>query len=574
MPTGTILVVDDEIKLRSLLRRIISMEGYSVYEAADLKSAAKLVHKENIEVIVCDVKLPDGNGIEFTRHIKTKASAVEIILLTGHGNITDGVTAIKNGAFDYITKGNDNDKLLPLIGHAVEKARLQKRVWQLEKQVTKVFGFYNIIGESEVICDAVALAKKVAPLNTTVLLLGETGTGKELFAKGIHVASPRAYKPFVALNCSSFSKDLLESELFGHKAGAFTGAVKDKKGLMEEAGGGTLFLDEIGEMHIDLQAKLLRVLETNEYIKVGDTVPTKADVRVISATNRDLQGEVAEGKFRQDLYYRLNVFSLNIAQLRERKKDIPLIAKYFMKLFAEKMNKNIEGMTKEFIYYITNQAWKGNIRELKNTIERAVIMADHPMLSVGDLPVEIQLSQPEKNKPISAFDLASIEKLHIQRVLNYTKGNKPEAAKLLEYRAHDRVPQNGDLRAKLSQPRPCWAASCRMILPIGTEYNLFCLKCPLKLTYLHPFFPAAGSSFTASKNRAMVEVFKTDVRDRRHAYQLVEQIHETFGDYTANFDLHDCDRILRVKCTTGFVQASQLVELLKDYGCHAEVLPD
>jgi DNA-binding NtrC family response regulator len=433
MHGGNILIVDDETKLRGLLRRIISLEGHRVFEAADIKSAAKLIDREDIEVVVCDVKLPDGNGIDFTRSVREKTANVEIILLTAYGNITDGVKAIKNGAFDYIMKGDDNDKLLPLIAHAIEKSRLQKRVWQLEQQVSRTLGFENIIGETPVIQEAVALARKVAPSNTTVLLLGETGTGKELFANGIHVSGPRAFKPFIALNCSSFSKDLLESELFGHKAGAFTGAIKDKRGLIEEANGGTLFLDEIGEMSIGLQAKLLRVLETNEFIKVGDTVSTHADVRVISATNRDLQAEVATGKFREDLFYRLNVFSMQIPALRERKKDIPLLASHFIKIFSGKMNKNIEGMTDEFLRHLELQPWKGNVRELKNTIERAVIMADRPLLSAEDLPVEIRLAQPEtlQQQPLSAFDMASVEKLHIQRVLNHTKGNKTEAARLL-----------------------------------------------------------------------------------------------------------------------------------------------
>jgi two-component system NtrC family response regulator len=402
-----------------------------VYDAPYLKSAARIAEKEDIEVIICDVKLPDGNGIEFIKKIKTKFATIEIIFLTAYGNIPDGIMAMKNGAFDYITKGDDNHKLVPLIDNAVEKARLQKRVNQLEKQVTHTFSFENIIGESAVIRDTIMLAKKVAATNTTVLLLGETGTGKELFARAIHGYSRRATKSFMAINCSSFSKHLLESEIFGYKMGAFTGAVKDKRGLLEEANGGTLFMDEIGEMDIDLQSKLLRVLETNEFFKVGDTSSTKVDVRIISATNRDLHDEAKEGKFRKDLFYRLNVFNISVPPLRERKKDIPLIAAYFLKLFAERMNKNIDGMSKGFIKYLEDQPWKGNIRELKNIIERAVIMADRSTLEVEDLPVEIQLAHPENHKAHSAFDLASAEKHHIQRILGFTKGNKVEAARLL-----------------------------------------------------------------------------------------------------------------------------------------------
>jgi two-component system, NtrC family, response regulator len=430
MVAGNILVVDDEDKLRSLLKRIISLEGYSVYEAADLKAAMRILGKEDIDVVVCDVKLPDGSGLDFTKSMKGKTSHVEVILLTAHANIPDVVQAMRFGAFDYISKGDDNDKLLPLIANAVEKVHLQKRVERLEEHVAHVFSFDNIIGQSAAIQETIAMAQKVTPSDTTVLLLGETGTGKELFAKAIHANSKRAGYPFIALNCSAFSKDLLESEIFGHKAGAFTGAIKDKKGLIEEANGGTLFLDEIGEMHIDLQSKLLRVLETSQFFKVGGTMPTSADVRIISATNRDLQSGVEEGKFREDLFYRLNVFTIDIPPLRDRKKDIPLIARYFTKLFAEKMNKNIEGMSKDFIYTLERQVWKGNIRELKNVIERAVILAEGSELTAESLPAELQ-TENYKLQTLSAFDLASVEKLHIQRVLNYTRGNKAEAAKLL-----------------------------------------------------------------------------------------------------------------------------------------------
>jgi len=430
MTSGNILVVDDEVKLRGLLKRIISLEGYTVYEAADVRNALKVVNKEDIDVVVCDVKLPDGSGLDFTRRIKARPTPVEIILLTAHANIPDVVQAMRLGAFDYISKGDDNEKLLPLIAHAVEKSHLQKRVERLEEHVAHVFSFSNIIGQSAVLQETIVLAQKVTPSDTTVLLLGETGTGKELFAKAIHANSKRAGYPFIALNCSAFSRELLESELFGHKAGAFTGAVKDKKGLIEEAGGGTLFLDEIGEMQGDLQAKLLRVLETSQFFKVGDTQPTTANVRIISATNRNLQAEVMEGKFREDLFYRLNVFTIEIPPLRDRRKDIPLLAKYFMKLFADKMNKNIGEMGKDFLDALERQPWKGNIRELKNVIERAVILADGAELTAASLPLELQ-AENYKLQALSAFDLASVEKLHIQRILNYTHGNKVEAAKLL-----------------------------------------------------------------------------------------------------------------------------------------------
>jgi DNA-binding NtrC family response regulator len=355
---------------------------------------------------------------------------VEIILLTAYGNIADGVQAMKNGAFDYITKGDDNEKIIPLLNRAIEKVQLQKRVERLEQQAGKRYGFESILGESILVQEAISLAKKVAPADTTVLLLGETGTGKEVFAQAIHNSSKRAGHSFMALNCSAFGKELLESEIFGHKAGAFTGANKDKKGLIEEASAGSLFLDEIGEMHIDLQAKLLRVLETGEFIKVGDIKATKVNVRIIAATNRDLQQDVKDNKFREDLFYRLNVFTISLPALRDRKKDIPVLAEHFLKMFAQKTNTRIESMDKDFLEHLQQHDWKGNIRELKNVMERAVILANGPHLTVSSLPLELQ-TMNYKSQALSAFDLASAEKLHIQRVLNHTKGNKTETAKLL-----------------------------------------------------------------------------------------------------------------------------------------------
>src|SRR6478672_13297716 len=289
---GNILIVDDEDKLRSLLKRIITLERFYVQEAVDLKQAKKILEKDEVEIVLCDVKLPDGNGVDFIQKIKPVHPFTEIILLTAYGNIRDGVQAMKNGAFDYVTKGDDNDKIIPLLNRALEKVQLKKRVQQLEKQVGERYSFEDVLGESSLIKTAIEMAKKVAPTDATVLLLGETGTGKEVFAQAIHNGSKRIGKPFLALNCSAFTKELLESEIFGHKAGAFTGATKDKKGLIEEANGGTLFLDEIGEMSIDLQSKLLGVLETNEFIKVGDTKPTRVNVRIIAATNRDLKDEI------------------------------------------------------------------------------------------------------------------------------------------------------------------------------------------------------------------------------------------------------------------------------------------
>lgn len=427
-----ILIIDDEEKLRNLLTRIVSLEGFEVLQAEDCRTALKKLEQNDFDVVLCDVKLPDGNGVELSKKIKERYPLIEIILLTAYGNIPDGVLAIKNGAFDYITKGDDNNKIIPLLHRAMEKVNLVKQLQHLQKQVGVKYSFDNIIGKSKTIVAAVSLAKKVAATDTTVLLLGETGTGKEVFAQAIHQASLRANKPFVAINCSAFSKELLDSEMFGHKAGAFTGASKDKKGLFEEANTGTIFLDEIGEMSLELQAKLLRVLETGEYIKVGESKTNKTNVRIIAATHRHLENEIETGNFRQDLFYRLSVFQVNLPPLRERVVDIEILAKQFVEVFCLKTNKNVKTISANFIEALNQHPWKGNIRELKNVIERSVILSNGSELTVEDLPYELQNISSKSGKQLSAFDLASAEKLHIQKVLNYTNGNKTETARLLK----------------------------------------------------------------------------------------------------------------------------------------------
>ncbi len=433
MKNGCVLIIDDEEKLRNLFGRIIKAEGFDVIEAPDCKTGLKKLEHQRIDVVLCDVKLPDGNGVELTTKIKAEYPLTEVILLTAYGNIPDGVQAIKNGAFDYITKGDDNEKIIPLLYRATEKAQLQKRVNELEKQVGQKFSFNTILGKSKAILQAIELAKKVAETDTTVLLTGETGTGKEVFAQAIHNNSKRKQHSFVAINCSAFGKDLLESEMFGHKAGAFTGAVKDQKGLFEEANNGTIFLDEIGEMQLDLQAKLLRVIETGEFIKVGESKPTKVNVRIIAATNRDLQKEIEAGNFRQDLFYRISVFQIKLPALRERIADIELLAKHYAALFSSKTNKKIKHLSDDFLETLKQHDFPGNIRELKNIIERSVILSPSEELTTDTLPYELlnKVSTTSTGKTLSAFDLASAEKLHIQKVLNYTNGNKTETARLL-----------------------------------------------------------------------------------------------------------------------------------------------
>jgi DNA-binding NtrC family response regulator len=430
-----ILIIDDEEKLRSLMARIIGLEGFEVIEVGDCKSGLKKIEQHAFDVVLCDVKLPDGNGVDLTIAIKEKSPQTEVILLTAYGNIPDGVQAIKNGAFDYIVKGDDNNKIIPLLHRAIEKANLTKRIAQLEAKLEDKLSFDGIIGDSKPLLQSINLAKKVAPTDTTVLLTGETGTGKEVFAAAIHQSSSRKHQNFVAINCSAFSHDLLESEMFGHLAGSFTGATKDKKGLFEEANGGTIFLDEVGEMALDLQAKLLRVIENGEFLKVGENKPTKVDVRIIAATNRDLPKEIESGHFRQDLFYRLSVFQIQLPALRERVTDIEPLAKHFLNFFSLKTNKKIKALSDEFVQLLKLHTWPGNIRELKNVLERSVILETETILTTDCLPMEIQqlktANTSGESPLLSAFSLASAEKIHIQKVLNYTNHNKTETAKLL-----------------------------------------------------------------------------------------------------------------------------------------------
>ena len=425
-----ILIIDDEEQLRKLLARIIALEGHEVAEAADCAGGLRMLRRYEPDVVLCDVKLPDGNGVEMVGRIKQAMPSAEVILLTAYGNIPDGVQAIKNGAFDYITKGDDNNKILPLLSRATEKAQMQRRLARLEDKLSEEHSFDRIIGSSESLRSAVALARKVAVTDTSVLLTGETGTGKEVFAQAIHHASPRAKGAFVAVNCSAFSKELLESELFGHRAGSFTGATKDKKGLFEEADKGTLFLDEIGEMPVELQAKLLRVLECGEFIKIGETRPTKVDLRIIAATNRDLEKEIVSGNFREDLFFRLSVFRIHLPSLRERPGDIAEYARFFAAQFADRMGRRIDTIDKGYIAALERHAWHGNVRELRNVVERSLIMAEGNALTVGCLSPEFHAASCDGSVPDS-MALDALERHHILKVLEYAAGNKAEAARLL-----------------------------------------------------------------------------------------------------------------------------------------------
>ncbi len=429
MATGKVLIIDDEEKLRKLLFRIISLEGYEVDQAENLAEGRKKLAKHTYHLVLCDVKLPDGNGVDFIAEFKREHPLTEIVLLTAYGTIHDGVRAMKGGAFDYLTKGDDNEKIIPLTERATEKARQAMKLQRLLNKQSERHSFDNIIGESPLLKQALELSKRVAGKDTSVLLVGETGTGKEVFANAIHQASERARENFIAVNCSAFSREILESEIFGHKAGSFTGATKDKRGLFHEADGGTIFLDEIGEMDIDLQSKLLRVLETGTFLRVGDSRETKVNVRVIAATNRKLEEESEKGNFRLDLYYRLSTFTIELPPLKERPQDILLLAEAFIAQLAVRLKRSIPVMADDFTNALQEHPWKGNVRELRNVIERALIINDSDHLQAADLPFSVH-STGGGYHPDSLL-LSDMERLHISCVLMRTEGNKTEAARLM-----------------------------------------------------------------------------------------------------------------------------------------------
>ncbi|WP_075555556.1 sigma-54-dependent transcriptional regulator [Parabacteroides timonensis] len=424
---GKILIIDDEKQTLALLSRILELEGYEICQATSCKTGLKQLCTYAPQVVLCDVCLPDGNGIELIVQMKNISPLTEIIFLTAHGKIEDGVSAMKRGAFDYLVKGDDNNRIIPLVAKAMEKA---SKAFLANSVVGRRSLSKRIIGKSPAILKAVSLAQKVAETDASVLLTGETGTGKEVFANLIHDNSRRNGQAFVAINCSSFSKDLLESEMFGHTAGAFTGAIAETKGLFEEANGGTLFLDEIGEMDISLQVRLLRVLETGQFMKIGSTVPIHVDVRVIAATNRDLEQEIVAGNFREDLFYRLSVFQIYLPPLRKRQEDISLFVKEFVSSFSKKIGKKTPQISERYMAVVKRCPWKGNVRELKNTVERSLVVAEGDILDCQSLPLQIlELSENAGNN--IGLDLATVEKSHIQKVLQYTNGYKPEAARLL-----------------------------------------------------------------------------------------------------------------------------------------------
>jgi DNA-binding NtrC family response regulator len=389
MPNGSILVIDDEAEIREGLELLLSSEGYAVTSAETGEAGIARLEQEPFDLLLLDVSLPGRSGLDLLRDIRQRDPHLPVVLITAYGSIDMARQAFKSGAQDYITKPWSNDELLAQIASAVEGRRLREENVQLKRALKQRYNFPNIIGKSERILSLLDLVAQVAPSRSTILIVGESGTGKELIAKAIHSASPRADKPFVAVNSGSIPVDLLESQLFGHVKGAFTSAVASKKGLFEVADQGTIFFDEISTIGTETQAKLLRVIQEREFMRLGGTENIKVDVRIVAASNVDLLGLVRDGRFREDLYHRLNVIAVKLPPLRERREDVPSLVDHFLRQFSKENNRPLGRFTREAMKLLMDYHWPGNVRELENVVERAVVLSAHEEIDVDLLPEPI-----------------------------------------------------------------------------------------------------------------------------------------------------------------------------------------
>jgi DNA-binding NtrC family response regulator len=427
-----ILIVDDEESFRNHLTRLFVRRGYKVAEVASGNEALALVGQKAFDIVLLDIVLPDLNGVEVLKVLKERAPDTQVIMMTGNATVNTAIASMKLGAYDYLTKPFDLEELTILVERACELSTLRRESEFLHLELDRQQKFDEIVGSDNKTLAALALVEKVAPTSSTVLITGETGTGKELIAKAIHRKSPRCEKPFIVVNCSAIQETLLESEMFGYERGAFTGAVKNKSGLIEVANTGTLFLDEVGDLQPNLQIKFLRFLEDGELRPVGSTHSRRVNVRVIAATNRDLKKLMSEGKFREDLFYRLNVINIHLPPLRERRDDIEALVDCFLKKMGITMGKGVKRIEKEALDLLKQYDWPGNVRELENVIERAVILAPGAAITGADFPPDL-IHRSAVSSPTSSHSqsLADVEREHILKILSETAGNKAKAAKIL-----------------------------------------------------------------------------------------------------------------------------------------------
>lgn len=404
-----VLIIEDEARMREVIIMLLSDMKINIFEAADGAEAIEIFENETIHLVITDLKLPKKNGMEVLSHIKESRPEVPVVIITAFGSIENAVTAIREGAFDYVTKPFKEDRLRSCVKKALQISKLTNEVKHLRREVEDKYNFNNIIGDSPEMWEILRMAGDVSKTDTTVLITGESGTGKELLSRATHINSVRSKGPFLPVNCAAIPSSLLEAELFGYERGAFTGAQQRKKGKFELASGGTLFLDEIGDMEVDVQAKFLRVLESQEFERLGGDKPIQADVRIIAATNKDLEKMVMEGKFREDLYYRFSVFPIRIPPLRERRDDIPLLSHHFIEKFSSAFGRKIPTLSDKVMEMLINHPWKGNIRELKNVLERAMI------LSKGDRITRRHVVLNEANeRPFSTMNIDQIVSILIQ----------------------------------------------------------------------------------------------------------------------------------------------------------------
>src|SRR5262245_29423658 len=429
--TATILVVDDDDDIRAVLKDRLASLGYRVLDTGDGIEALEALEKQDVQMVLLDVVMPGMDGLTVLSEIRKRGHDATVVMITAFATIERAVEAMKEGAYDFIPKPFEPDHIALIVSKALERETLKRGLGVLAEELD--VRHRMVVGKSPAINLAVEVARKAAQSRSTILLLGESGTGKEIFARAIHKWSERRNQPFIAINCVGLSKDLLESTLFGHERGAFTGAVEQKKGKIELAHGGTVFLDEVGDISPELQTKLLRFLQEREFERVGGTQPIHVDVRVLAATNRDLLSAIKAGRFREDLYYRLNVIPILLPPLRERREDIPVLAKYFLRRFAAETKKNFTGIDADAEAKLVAHEWPGNVRELANVIERAVVLGQGPEVTLDDLPPRIVYSEGERTAEglsyRAAVDAARADV--IRRTLVTTRGNRAAAARIL-----------------------------------------------------------------------------------------------------------------------------------------------